>query len=314
MFEDETPRESSNHKRQKGVAPARDGTTHVTRTVLPEQLPQSNGSETAHDRPAESQTKDEKKAAKDEKQKKKRRRSKKDKNTIPPPKLVRAQTQLNELKNVKPLLQQSPQVRQQHFEQVKDAYALDEEANKVPSSDSRSRFFTVENWRKSPTPSGKNDSRSQSPEPPASLTRSHVSFRCSKIAFFTVLTFFWIDVLCFTQTSGASRSLSASSGRSSRGTEEISNEIEDFDVESLPLPPASRTSAITAPTITTTPSFLAASNQVEHGRPDIQTTPIIRVKTSERRSRRSLRSQRLDLRLDDVDEDLMEHILTTDDH
>jgi hypothetical protein len=86
------------------------------------------------------------------------------------------------------------------------------------------------------------------------------------------------------------------------------------DVESLPLPPASRTSAITAPTTTTTPNFLAASSQVEYGRPDVQTTPVIRVKTTERRtperSMRSLRSQRSDLRLDDVDEDLMEHILS----
>ncbi|KAK1946114.1 hypothetical protein P3T76_003162 [Phytophthora citrophthora] len=268
---------SGSPKRQKVSPPSQGGTTHVVRSIL------HDASDTQSNRLADTETQDDAK----EKQKKKRRRSKKDKNKSSPPKLVRAQTQLNELKNVKPLLQQSPHARQQHFEQIKDAYALDEDARKAPSQDGRSRFFNFESWRKTPE---KGDSPGR--EPIALLTRS--------------------------QSSGASRGLFASTGRSvrsPRGTEEISNDIEDLEdsheIESLALPPPSRTTAITAPTVIISP-FLAASNQVEYGRPDIQTTPVIRVKTSDRqtpeRSKRSL--QQSDLRLDDVDEDLMEHILT----
>ncbi|KAG3119763.1 hypothetical protein PI124_g2108 [Phytophthora idaei] len=284
VFQDptsEAPRESNSHIRHKAVAPAHGAAIHVVQSIMQEPPPQTNRSDTAGV--------DNQAAAKEEKQKKKRRRSKKEKNKIPPPTLVRAQTQLNELKNVRPLLQQSPQARQQHFEQIQDAYALDEEAKKAPSSDSRSRFFNFESWRKSPQlPSGKGDSLTS--EPPALMTRS--------------------------QSNGIQRPCSRNS---------TSNDIEDFedsrdlsDVESLPLPPVSRTTAITAPTITATPNFLSASNQVEYGRPDIQTTPVIRVKTSDRRTpertKDSLRSQRSDLRLDDVDEDLMQHNLTNDDH
>ncbi|ETO80441.1 hypothetical protein F444_05088 [Phytophthora nicotianae P1976] len=274
----EAPQESK--KRQKAVAPTQGAAVHVVRTIMQESMPTASGSETANE---------DKQAAKEEKQKKKRRRSKKEKNKTEPPKLVRAQTQLNELKNVKPLLQQTPQARQQHFEQIQVAYALDEEAKKAPSSDSRSRFFHFESWRKSPQlPSGKGDSSMA--ESATSLARS--------------------------QSNGVARPCSRNS---------VSNDIEDIedsrdlsDVETIPLPPVSRMTAITAPTIATTPNFLTASNQVEYGRPDIQTTPVIRVKTSDRqtpeRAKHSLRSQRSDLRLDDVDEDLMEHILTNDYH
>ncbi|KAL3667117.1 hypothetical protein V7S43_008058 [Phytophthora oleae] len=281
----EAQRESSggSPKRQRAITPTKVSVMHVVRSNSQEP------SDTASNKPVDTQTKEE---TKEEKQKKKRRRSKKDKNKLPPPKLVRAQTQLNELKNVKPLLQQSPQARQQHFEQIKDAYALDEEAKKAPPQDARSRFFNpFDSWRK--TPSEKGDSPGR--EPTAPLNRS--------------------------LSTGVSRALFASTGRSVRslrGTEEISNDIEDLedsrDIESLALPPPSRTTAITAPTMITSPAFLAVSNQVEYGRPDIQTTPVIRVKTSDRRTpERSKRSlQQSDLRLDDVDEDLMEHILTDD--
>ncbi|GMF29272.1 unnamed protein product [Phytophthora lilii] len=145
VFEDpapEAPRENSNHKKQKGAAaPAQGGSTHVVRGIG-EPPPQTNTSD-ATNKTADGHTSGDKQ--KDEKPKKKRKRSKKDKRKALPLKLVRAQTQLNELKNVKPLLQQSPQARQQHFEQIKDAYALDEEAKKAPPPDLRSRFFSFEN-------------------------------------------------------------------------------------------------------------------------------------------------------------------------
>ncbi|KAF4037659.1 hypothetical protein GN244_ATG10396 [Phytophthora infestans] len=282
IFQDPTPeasQESSAHKRQKAVAPAQSAATHVVRSVMQEQLPHTNESGVNSEG---------KQVAKEEKQKKKRKKSKREKNKAPPT-LVRAQTQLNELKNVKPLLQQSPQARQQHFQQIQDAYSLDEEAKKPPLSESRSRFFNFESWRKSPQlPSGKDELPKA--EPPTSMIRS--------------------------QSNGVVRPRSRNS---------VSNEIEDFDdsrdlsdVESIPLPPASRTTAITAPAIVATPTFVSASNKVEYGRPDIQTTPVIRVKTSDRRTperaKQSVRSQHSDLRLDDVDEDLMQHILTYDDH
>ncbi|GMF42124.1 unnamed protein product [Phytophthora fragariaefolia] len=293
VFEDQAPqapREPSNHKRQKGVTPVQGGTTHAVRSILQEPPAHAApGSETPT-KPPDGQTGNgDNKNANDEKLKKKRRRSKKDKNKLPPPKLVRAQTQLNELRNVKPLLQQSPQTRQQHFEQIKDAYALDDEAKKAPPPDVRSRFFNFESWRKTPqTPSGKGDA--PSPESPPPLVRSQMLF--------------------------------TSSGRSSRGTEEISNDTNDDledshslvldDVESFS-GAATKSSRITI----ATSAFLAPSNQVDHGgQLDIQTTPVIRVRTSERRTpeqtKRSIPSQRSDLRLDDVDEDLMEHILTDD--
>ncbi|KAG7386220.1 hypothetical protein PHYPSEUDO_000541 [Phytophthora pseudosyringae] len=296
VFQDEPPRESnSSHKQHKTVAPAQGGSVHIVGNILQEPLPHTNGSQTGSSKAADAQqTKQEAQtAAKEEKQKKKRRRSKKDKNKPPPPRLVRAQTQLNELKNVKPLLQQSPQARQQHFEHIKDAYALDEDAKKAPPPDVRSRFFSFENWRKAPpTPSGKGES------PTAGLSAPRTR----------------------SQMTGVPRALFSSSGRSSNGIEDLDGLD---DVELLTLPPASRTVAITAPAITTTPCFLAASNPVDYGRPDVQSTPVIRVKTSERRtperrtpepSKRSLHSQRSDLRIDDVDEDLMEHILTDDGH
>ncbi|KAG1709056.1 hypothetical protein DVH05_022687 [Phytophthora capsici] len=152
---------SGSPKRQKVSTPTQGGTVHVVRSNL------HDTSDTASNKTADTETQEEAKA---EKQKKKRRRSKKDKNKLPSPKLVRAQTQLNELKNVKPLLQQSPQARQQHFEQIKDAYALDEEARKVPPQDGRSRFFNFDSWRK--TPSEKGDSPGREPTTP--LTRSQV--------------------------------------------------------------------------------------------------------------------------------------------
>lgn len=84
------------------------------------------------------------------------------------------------------------------------------------------------------------------------------------------------------------------------------------DVESFSGAAVTRSSQITI----ATSAFLAPTNQVDHVQPDIQTTPVIRVRTSDRRtperSKRSVQSQRSDLRLDDVDEDLMEHILTDD--
>ncbi|KAE9342430.1 hypothetical protein PR003_g9468 [Phytophthora rubi] len=298
VFEDtapQAPRESGNHKRQKGNAPVQGGTVHVVRSILQDPPPQPTGGSETPSKPPDAQTNSQN--AKDEKPKKKRRRSKKEKNKLPPPKLVRAQTQLNELKNVKPLLQQSPQARQQHFEQIKDAYALDEEAKKAPPPDTRSRFFNFENWRKTPqTPSGKGDVAPTESPPPLVRSQSAV---------------------------GSSRPLFAPSVRSSRGTEEVSNgssdDLEDSrslaldDVESFS-GVATRTSQITI----ATSAFLAPTNQVDHSQPDIQTTPVIRVRTSERRtperSKRSLQSQRSDLHLDDVDEDLMEHILTDDSH
>ncbi|KAH7484812.1 hypothetical protein KRP22_005977 [Phytophthora ramorum] len=291
VFQDptpEAPRESSSHKRQKGASPAQGATTHVVRTIgQSADQPQTNESQAGNsNKPGDGHTSDDNQK---DNQKKKRRRSKKEKTKPPsPPKLVR--TQLNELKNVKPLLQQSPQARQQHFEQIKDGYSLDEEA--LPP-DVRSHLFNHGNWRKTPqTPTGK----SEAPPLDSPLIRY--------------------------QTETVPRALFTSSGRSSRGTEVISNDVEESDrtlalddVESLPLPAVSRTSAITSPITTATPIFLAASNQIDFGRPDIQTTPVIRVKTSDRRTpERPMRSRRSDLRLDDVDEDLMEHILTDDDH
>lgn len=113
VFQDTTPQAprepSSNHKRQKGVAPAQGGTAHVVRSILQEPPPQTTTASETPSKPPDTQTgSDDSHNAKDGKLKKKRRRSKKEKNKLPPPKLVRAQTQLNELKNVKPLLQQSP--------------------------------------------------------------------------------------------------------------------------------------------------------------------------------------------------------------
>jgi hypothetical protein len=161
----EASRESN--KKHKTVAPAQGGTTHVVRGIG-EPPPQSSNAPDPNSKPPNGQNAQ---TAKDEKPKKKRRRSKKDKNKPPPPKLVRAQTQLNELKNVKPLLQQSPQARQQHFEQIKDAYALDEEAKKAPPPDVRSRFFSLENWRKTPS----SDAPTQ--DSPTALQRSRVRCR-----------------------------------------------------------------------------------------------------------------------------------------
>ncbi|EGZ17831.1 hypothetical protein PHYSODRAFT_386296, partial [Phytophthora sojae] len=143
VFQDTTPQAprepSSNHKRQKGVAPAQGGTAHVVRSILQEPPPQTTTASETPSKPPDTQTgSDDSHNAKDGKLKKKRRRSKKEKNKLPPPKL------------------QSPQARQQHFEQIKDAYALDEEAKKAPPPDTRSRFFNFESWRKTPqTPSGK---------------------------------------------------------------------------------------------------------------------------------------------------------------
>ncbi|EEY61801.1 uncharacterized protein PITG_13746 [Phytophthora infestans T30-4] len=125
IFQDPTPeasQESSAHKRQKAVAPAQSAATHVVRSVMQEQLPHTNESGVNSEG---------KQVAKEEKQKKKRKKSKREKNKAPP-------------------TLQSPQARQQHFQQIQDAYSLDEEAKKPPLSESRSRFFNFESWRKSP--------------------------------------------------------------------------------------------------------------------------------------------------------------------
>eukprot|EP00644_Phytophthora_capsici_P009657 jgi/Phyca11/118260/e_gw1.35.365.1 len=135
---------SGSPKRQKVSTPTQGGTVHVVRSNL------HDTSDTASNKVVDTETQEEAKA---EKQKKKRRRSKKDKNKSPPPIL-------------------SPQARQQHFEQIKDAYALDEEARKVPPQDGRSRFFNFDSWRK--TPSEKGDSPGREPTTPLARSQVHL--------------------------------------------------------------------------------------------------------------------------------------------
>ncbi|OWZ21232.1 hypothetical protein PHMEG_0004234 [Phytophthora megakarya] len=160
VFHEPAPQDTISTKRA-----ATQGSVHVVRSHSNEQPPQANGSETT-----ESQTKE----------KKKRRRSKKEKNKVPSPKLVRAQTQLNELKNVKPMLQS-----QQH-------YGGDEEAKKAPPPDAKARLFGLEHWRKVPvTTSDKDDSPTTHSPPP--LTHSQVR---SDIIFDTFVASYTYLICC----------------------------------------------------------------------------------------------------------------------
>ncbi|RLN94193.1 hypothetical protein BBJ28_00024297 [Nothophytophthora sp. Chile5] len=245
-----------------------------------------------------------------EKAKKKRRRSKKDKNKPPPPKLVRAKTTLNELKNVKPLLQQRPEARLHRFEQIKDAYALDEGAKplSIPgAAEARPRFFSIDNWRKAPeTLSSQNSTHTVgSTVSPPPLQRSQVHMRCGRPGFCKCFLLILSLVLCVSwqtavvswhrPTNGANNSMLSTSRRhpSSNATEEVSvNEDDPGSSRAKNLDDAGQATAAIAGRVVST----ERSNE-QHG------------KTSERRTPQ--RSERSSLRLDDVDESLMNDILGT---
>ncbi|RLN32563.1 hypothetical protein BBJ28_00024277 [Nothophytophthora sp. Chile5] len=215
-----------------------------------------------------------------EKAKKKRRRSKKDKIKPPPPKLVRAKTTLNELKNVKPLLQQSPEARLYRFEQIKDAYALDESAepSSIPAAaDARPRFFSIENWRKTPGMLSGQDSihidGSMVAPPPLQRSQTTVSWHRPMI--------------------GADDSVFSTSRRnpSSNATEEVSVDEDD--------PGSNRTKYLNGTrqaSAAITGRVTERSNE-QHGKASEKRTPQ--------------QSERSSLRLDDVDESLMNDILST---
>lgn len=302
--QDPAPEAPRDNKKQKNGVPAQGGTVQAVKGKYDDA---AAGNSTAASGNTQAQSGDSKEGGDKQtdangKPKKKRKRSKKDKNQPSPPKLVRAQTQLNELKNVKPLLQQSPRSRQQHFEQIKDAYALDEEAKKAPPLDVRTRFFNFDNWRRAPsTPSGK------------STTPHDVSTRESP------------SPLQRSQTVVVGR-MFASSGRSSRASAEISNDtlIEPEDVRSddmqvMGLDDVESISSVGRVDTRTAPirQSDAASNQLNHNSPDVPPTQIVNQIKERRTPERSLRSQRSfhnELRLDDVDEEIMETILSDNPH
>ncbi|KAG7393636.1 hypothetical protein PHYBOEH_006028 [Phytophthora boehmeriae] len=257
IFHDDPPRDSGKNQ-QKTVVQAHGGTVQEVR-----EKPHEASTGTPSETQAVADTQD----ANGEKSKKKRRRSKKDKSKPPSPKLVRAQTQLNELKNVKPLLQQNPQVRQQHFEQIQDAYALDEDAKKAPDS----RVFSFGNWKRAPpTPSGKvaaDGTPVTDSSPPPQRPQMPRAF-----------------------------------------VPEIpSNSVNDSRVMAL--------MDVEAFSPVTVIEKASPSNQLNHSRMGTTSTQATYIKTRGRTPDRSQqlqsqRSRKSELRLDDVDEDLMEHILT----
>ncbi|CEG38660.1 uncharacterized protein PHALS_08720 [Plasmopara halstedii] len=223
---------------------------------------------------AQKEASDDNRAATTVKLKKKRQRIKKEMFIVPPQVVITTDTQSSELTSDKTLLQQSPEVRQQHTEKVQDAYALEK---KSPSShEGRARFLNFESWRTLPK-------LSANPKDTKTVASS--------------------PAMTWVSSSEVLQPVSADRHSNFNDVEEYKPSQDVDDVELLTLTQIQKTEMISTPTLIGAPNINPADSLVKPDRPDFKAPHFVRIKSSEQQHhKQNIMSQSSDLHLDDVDE------------